>query len=152
MKKRIYVVSGTHNEFMAYKLNKNDPENTNYIYVSKPEILRGMRDPKGVFYGSWRNRSDILEIVNHLRLYTTTDNPTLDRIWAEVWKSSSHAQVHNLAIKKAAQELADEIDRQVLAGALYNRYDYKIPATGDIRHNSYIDKAEIFNGSRWSEL
>lgn len=118
-------------------------------------MLRGLRDPKGVFYGSWRNRTDILEIVEQLRISTTTNNPTLDRVWAQVWKSSTHAQVHNVAIKKAAQELADEIDKQVLAGAVaapYNRYDYKIPTPGNIRHNSYTDKAEIFNGSRWSEL
>ena len=141
MKKRIYVVSGTHNEFMAYKLDKNDPETTNYVYVSKPEMLRGLRDPKGVFYGSWRNRSDILEIVEHLRLYTTTDNPTLDRIWAEVWKSATHPQIHNSAIRSAAQRLSDEIDKQVLAN---------LTPVGTTRFNG--NAYEIYNGKVWVEM
>lgn len=153
MNKRSYVVSGTHNEFMAYKLNKNDQQ-TQYVYVSKPEMLRGLRDPKGVFYGSWRNRTDILDVVQQLRVSTTNDNPTLDRVWAEVWKKANHQQINQVAVNSAAQRMADDIDRQVLESMnlRYTAYDYKNPNIGDMRHNSYIDKAEIFDGRGWKQL
>jgi hypothetical protein len=170
MKKRIYVVSGTHNEFMAYKLLKDDYENTNYVYVSSLHVLRGLRDPQGVFYGSWRSRNDILEIVEQLRVCTTTNNPALDRVWAQVWKSASHTQMNQAAVNTAAQRLSDEIDAQVMksvkemyytgaVGATPYEPSYTIgangstpPKIGDMRMNSYIDKMEVYDGWGWKEL
>jgi len=158
MKKRIYVVSGTHNEFMAYKLLKDDYENTNYVYVSSAQSLRGLRDPQGVFYGSWRKRNDILEIVEQLRVCTTTNNPALDRVWAQVWKSATHTQMNQAAVSSAAQRLSDEIDKEVLNQVMGSKYtgSYTVgsngsvgPTVGDIRVNSYIDKMEVYNGWGW---
>jgi len=39
---------------------------SNYIIVHSPDQLRGMRDPKGIFIGTWRERTDIFEILNRL--------------------------------------------------------------------------------------
>jgi hypothetical protein len=36
------------------------------IIVSNPDQLRGMRDPKGIFVGTWKQREDIFEILNML--------------------------------------------------------------------------------------
>ena len=57
-------------------LNKKYPSNTSlsmsdYIIGHSPDQLRGMRDPKGIFIGTWRNRKDIFEILSTLLVNMT---------------------------------------------------------------------------------
>jgi len=42
-----------------------------YTVVNNPDQLRGMRDPTGIFVGSWRERKDIFEILNMLLVNMT---------------------------------------------------------------------------------
>ena len=42
-----------------------------YSIVHNQDQLRGMRDPKGIFVGSWRERKDIFEILNMLLVNMT---------------------------------------------------------------------------------
>jgi hypothetical protein len=37
-----------------------------YIIVSNPDQLRGMRDPTGIFVETWKQRPDIFELLNRL--------------------------------------------------------------------------------------
>lgn len=39
--------------------------------VHSPDQLRGMRDPTGIFVGTWRERKDIFEILNALLVQMT---------------------------------------------------------------------------------
>lgn len=55
-----YIVAGNYNEFSEYILKKYFDKF--YCYVDSPDKLRGVRNPKGFFIGSWRNRKDIAEI------------------------------------------------------------------------------------------
>jgi hypothetical protein len=72
------VVAGTQHEanyWIIQDLGKN-PSNTSlsmsdYIIVHSPDQLRGMRDPKGIFIGTWRNRKDIFEILSTLLVNMT---------------------------------------------------------------------------------
>jgi len=68
------VIAGNANEakyWIIQDLGKKYPSNTSlsmsdYIIVSNPDQLRGMRDPKGIFVGTWKQRTDIFEILNQL--------------------------------------------------------------------------------------
>ena len=73
------VIAGTYHEanyWIIQDLGKKYPSNTSlsmsdYSIVHNPDQLRGMRDPKGIFIGTWRNRKDIFEILNMLLVNIT---------------------------------------------------------------------------------
>ena len=59
-----------------------------YVPVQHVDVLRGLSNPHGVFYGSWRNRKDLDELF--VLLLRSTDiksnsHRTINRIWSE-WK------------------------------------------------------------------
>jgi hypothetical protein len=122
---KIYIIAGNREQFQDYKKQKYNQalmngdsglgmEVQSYVYVSDVSTIRGVANPTGVFYGTWRNRSDILDIVMVLRLAQRNQNATLDKIWHEVLRKSTPEQVTNAGIARAASELANEIDRVVL--------------------------------------
>jgi hypothetical protein len=51
-----------------------------YSYINNSLMIRGLRDPSGVFVGTWRDRSDIREIVRNLHYACTIVNPALENI------------------------------------------------------------------------
>ena len=63
---KYFVICGNHQEFIHYTVRKLPEERADFTYVNGPDALRGSTNPKGFFYGSWRERSDILEIVEML--------------------------------------------------------------------------------------
>ena len=73
------VVAGTYHEanyWIIQDLGTKYPSMTSlsmsdYSIVHNPDQLRGMRDPKGIFIGTWRNRKDIFEILNMLLVNIT---------------------------------------------------------------------------------
>ena len=73
------VIAGTYHEanyWIIQDLGKKYPSMTSlsmsdYIIVHNPDQLRGMRDPKGIFVGTWRERKDIFEILNMLLVNMT---------------------------------------------------------------------------------
>lgn len=69
---KYYVIAGTRQEFEAYILSKSmllfaagetSISLSHFVYVSCPEILRGVENPKGWFIGSFRQRKDIDDII-----------------------------------------------------------------------------------------
>lgn len=83
MTNKFYVVAGTYDQYRAY-LSKNE-FSSHYVYVSHPDMLRGLKDPHGVFVGSWIDRHDIEDIILNLRIATstqTTFNVGVDKAYA----------------------------------------------------------------------
>lgn len=74
------VIAGNFRQYVDYKNSKPNPED--YRYVSKPDTIRGIRDPHGVFIGTWRSREDIKEILQVLILSSRTPNKTLEELYA----------------------------------------------------------------------
>lgn len=66
----MYVVAGTYNEYVNYARSKTG--DNFYIYVNSPDMLRGLKDPHGVFIGTWIDRPDIEYIILNLGHATTT--------------------------------------------------------------------------------
>jgi hypothetical protein len=55
-----------------------------YVFVDDASRLKGIKDPRGVFIGTWRDRWDIREVVETLLTQSIHVNPTLGKIWGEV--------------------------------------------------------------------
>lgn len=76
---RTLVIAGTEHEakyWIIQDLGKRYPSNTSlsmsdYSIVHNQDQLRGMRDPKGIFVGTWRERKDIFELLNTLLVRMT---------------------------------------------------------------------------------
>lgn len=60
-----YVIAGNHHEFDEWVANKLFDGN-DYTYVTNVHSLYGSINPKGLFMGTWRDRHDIIEIVETL--------------------------------------------------------------------------------------
>ena len=125
---KTFVIAGTYHEanyWIINDLGKKYPSNTSltmshYVYVSKADDLRGVRDPHGVFVGNWLGRPDILEIVEALMLASVHVNPALGKIYKDV-KSKvrptpklTGSQITQVYIDEAAKLMAQEIDAEVL--------------------------------------
>ena len=72
------VIAGNANEakyWIIQDLGKKFPNTSqsmsDYSIVHNQDQLRGMRDPKGIFVGTWRERKDIFEILNMLLVNMT---------------------------------------------------------------------------------
>ena len=87
------VISGNYNQGLnwAEKDCKTRWNNGNtsvslseYIIVSNPDQLLGIRNPHGVFVGTWREREDIKEIVETLYRQSDRVNEDLERILCDI--------------------------------------------------------------------
>lgn len=115
---RVYVIAGNHAQYVEYKIRKhreNDGGVEEYVYVSSVNTIRGIRDPSGVFIGTWRDRTDIMDILMHLRLYQSFSNPRLEEIWDSMKVTTTTQQVVSTNVTQAAEDLAKEIDNHILA-------------------------------------
>lgn len=74
---RIYVIAGTmaeYDNFIRRKAQQLFAEGqtsislSDFMFVSRPDQLRGLRDVHGYFIGTYRNRNDIREIVDTIRI------------------------------------------------------------------------------------
>ena len=90
---KIIIIPGNYNQGLdwAKKDCKNRWNNGNtsislseYIIVSSVNQIRGIRDPHGVFVGTWRERDDIKEIVATLYRQSDLVNEDLVRILCDI--------------------------------------------------------------------
>ena len=79
---KIFVVAGTLAEFKQFMHKKLDQlwkqyneegrmfnlSMSNFVYVNSLDIFAGHRNIHGYFYGSFRNRPDLKDIVRYIRL------------------------------------------------------------------------------------
>jgi hypothetical protein len=80
------VIAGNANEakyWIIQDLGKKYPSNTSlnmsdYVIINSPDQLRGMKDPTGIFVGTWKQRTDIFELLNMLLVRMT--NPIKHKI------------------------------------------------------------------------
>jgi hypothetical protein len=83
---KLFIVTGNRREFEFFIRKKADDlvktgypiSLSHFVYVSSPETLLGHRDVHGWFYGSYRQRADLTEIVMRIRL--ANNIPTSDTI------------------------------------------------------------------------
>lgn len=139
---KTYVIAG--NAFQANDWIKSNIEKrisggettlsmSEYTYVSDQKQLFGIKDPHGVFVGTWRDRIDIYEIVQTLIWASVHVNPRLHDIHNSLkpkvkpTPKLSGSQITQAYVDEAAQLMAREIDAEVMkqfnGGDVTNRYN-----------------------------
>lgn len=82
MNEKVFVVSGTHDQYKNW-VKTNMPKYysanqsvslSNFVYVSGPEVMRGFNKVHGVFTGTYKDRPDIREIVRMIRMINKIDH------------------------------------------------------------------------------
>lgn len=90
---KTFVIAGTHAEakfWIKQDLDKRwDNGETSltlshYWIVSNAVNLKGVSNPHGVFVGTWKNRTDILEIVKQLMISSHLGNTALKEIYESI--------------------------------------------------------------------
>lgn len=109
-KERVFVVAGTHDQYLNYVRGKPLNGDKKYVYVSDIIYLRGIINPHGVFIGTWKERDDILAIIDQLMISTSTDTQLLLDIKSDLIKQATSKQ----RVVSASSHLAREIDAQVM--------------------------------------
>lgn len=78
------MIAGTAVQFQDYVRDKPLNGDKKYSYVPDADTLRGFVNPHGVLIGSWKQRKDIIEILNQLIISTTNDCSALIKIKTEL--------------------------------------------------------------------
>ena len=97
MSDKYYVVAGNHDQYKAFvhkktqqlsEMGVTDISYSHFVYVGADGFnLKGISNPHGWFYGTWRERSDIKNILTVLKVCTTDKpNETLNDLYWEVCK------------------------------------------------------------------
>jgi len=60
-----YVIAGNGMQYQHY-IRSNRLSGLDYRYVSGIDSIRGLSDISGVFTGTWRDREDIIDIINQI--------------------------------------------------------------------------------------
>jgi len=90
MNQRYFIVCGNYEQFRDFSKKKHQEltnsgilvEITDFIYATVDSI-RGHRNPRGWFYGTWRERSDIGDILTLLMVSTDKPSETLLSLYVE---------------------------------------------------------------------
>jgi len=116
----MYVIAGTETQAYNWINSKLEERIRNgefpnqideYKYVHSANVLRGIKNPHGIFVGTWRERKDIKEIVEALLYSTMGVNETISKLYQQLTRQSP-------AVAVASKALSDEIDNEVLRNAL----------------------------------
>lgn len=83
-----FIVCGSHEEFLEC-IRKRNNFNYDYRFVYDRMTLVGQNNPHGCFYGSWRQRQDIEEIIMELIVRKVNGkNQKLKELLKEISKTS----------------------------------------------------------------
>ena len=149
---KIFVIAGTVQQAEQWikgnlEKRKNDGVTTlswsDYVIVRDPTKLRGYSNPHGVFIGTWKERKDMEEIFQQLLMshdITQNSHRTINQLWGEwktanpkptpklkKWINGSYTEVTDSYINSAANQLAKDIDRQVLESMNVVSYESLTP-------------------------
>jgi len=66
MSARYFIVAGTHAEYQRWVMTNvfRFPPSTDFMWVQGSDVFRGYTNPHGFFVGTFRDRSDLYEIVS----------------------------------------------------------------------------------------
>lgn len=91
----IYVITGSYTQAKDWiskdvairKSLGQDFSMSEYCYVHDASSLAGVRNPRGVFTGTWKKRGDIVDILTKLIVSMDETHPSLkviQQMWFEV--------------------------------------------------------------------
>ena len=68
-----YIVAGHYSEFAAFKERKSG-DGHSYRYLHDINDIIGLRNIKGFYIGSWRNRQDIEHVIERIKITNAQKN------------------------------------------------------------------------------
>lgn len=120
---RIFVIAGTHDEFKHYTSDK--VLDKHYVYVSRYESLHGFRDIHGVFIGTWRDRSDIIQILDTL-ITRTNSIDTIKDLYLQVTSHVIKNAAKHMHTNPVVQTNLEQIILDKLADGIQKELNYEI--------------------------
>ena len=88
---------------------------SDYMVVHNPDQIKGLRDPHGVFVGTWKNRADINDIVDALYARTMGKNHALDKVYHDLTREDF---IGNTPDQVIMDELSKILKRDIDASVL----------------------------------
>ena len=72
---KLFVVAGNYQEFQDFVIRKRMKGfSYDFVYVSKPEMLRGMTTIRGFYIGTYRDREDWPQIRDMIAIIKVKEN------------------------------------------------------------------------------
>ena len=72
---KLFVVAGNYQEFQDFVIRKRMKGfSYDFVYVSSPEMLKGMTTIRGFYIGTYRNRQDWSEIRDQIAIIKVKEN------------------------------------------------------------------------------
>ena len=92
---KYFIVCGSYDQFRTFTNKKYEElmdsghpiQRTDFIFANA-ENIRGYRNPRGWFYGTWRDRTDIDELITGLRILHSNQNIVLETLHWELRENS----------------------------------------------------------------
>ena len=74
-KMKLFVVAGNYQEFQDFVIRKRMKGfSYDFVYVSKPEMLRGLTTIRGFYIGTYRDREDWPQIRDMIAIIKVKEN------------------------------------------------------------------------------
>jgi len=119
----IFVIAGNLDQYKNYIRDKAG--DNHYVYVSRYESLHGFRDIHGVFIGTWRDRSDIIQILD--TLITRTNNiDTIKDLYLQVTSHVIKNAAKHMHTNPVVQTNLEQIILDKLADGIQKELNYEI--------------------------
>jgi hypothetical protein len=114
-----WVIAGTFDQANLYA-KQNRQDGVVYKFVSRPDMIRGFVNPHGVFIGTWKDRDDILEILDILNSSSSEHNPVLSKIRGEMWQKASNKQIYSVAASSGQKDTFDALNALIKINSYTN--------------------------------
>jgi hypothetical protein len=89
-----YVIAGDYSEFEQWII-KNNHSLFDYTYVYDATVFTGTLNPEGVFTGSFRQRPDILRVLEVLLTCITPDSKKHSALWNLYYELQGQQVLHS---------------------------------------------------------
>ena len=89
-----YVIAGDYSEFEQWII-KNNHSLFDYTYVYDATVFSGTKNPEGVFTGSFRQRPDILRVLEVLLTCITPDSKKHSALWNLFYELQGKLVLHS---------------------------------------------------------
>lgn len=89
-----YVIAGDYSEFEQWII-KNNHSLFDYTYVHDATVFTGTENPEGVFTGSFRQRSDILRVLEVLLTCITPNSKKHSALWNLFYELQGKLVLHS---------------------------------------------------------
>ena len=141
----LYIVAGNNNEYRNWVAEQKTFHPSKTRYVSNVDQLRGMSTLEGRFIGTCYDRSDIVEIVNHINVIRSRTTKPIIKLESlrhlsayEVMEPmTTNWSQHNIAGNNASTAICDDIPSSYKVLLSYNHVDSFVLVTAKL-YKSYI--------------